>query len=102
MRLNIFYKYTGKLRTYMANNSGAVAIGELDDYHWLDLTAGKKIGRNFNLTTGIKNLLDVQRLNNSGQSGGTHSGGNSQPVSYGRSFFLSINYSLTIKQHDEH
>lgn len=102
LKLNLFYKYTGALKNYIGNDTNNLSVGRLADFHWIDLTFSKAIVKNLNITGGIKNLLNVQRLSNSSQSRGLHSGGASQPLSYGRSYFLSINYTLTIKEHDEH
>ncbi|MCI0750984.1 MAG: TonB-dependent receptor, partial [Flammeovirgaceae bacterium] len=98
LALNLFYKYNGKLRMYILNTDNSVAIGQLDAYHWLDFTVSKKLVKNFDLTTGVKNLLGVKQISNTSQNGTVHTNGSSQPVSYGRSFFMSINYSLTLKQ----
>ncbi|MGW8121046.1 TonB-dependent receptor plug domain-containing protein [Roseivirga echinicomitans] len=100
-KINVFYKYTGALRNYILSENTAgeqeVTIGEVEGYHWLDLTLSKALFTHFNMVLGARNLLDIQRINNSGISGGTHSGGATVPVSYGRSYFLKLNYNLKLK-----
>ncbi|WP_339695914.1 TonB-dependent receptor [uncultured Roseivirga sp.] len=100
-KINVFYKYTGGLRNYLFSEDSEgeqqVTIGEVEDYHWLDLTLSKTFFNHLYLVFGAKNLLDIQRINNSGVSGGTHSGGASVPVSYGRSYFIKLNYNLKLK-----
>ncbi len=100
-KINVFYKYTGALRNYIFSENTAgeqeVTIGEVEGYHWLDLTLSKTFFTHFDMVLGARNLLDIQRINNSGVSGGTHSGGASVPVSYGRSYFIKLNYNLKLK-----
>ena len=100
-RVNVFYKYTGRLRNYLLseNEQGEQVIntGEIEGYHWLDLTVSKKLFKALGMTFGIRNLLDIQRINNTGTSGNAHSGGPTVPVSYGRSYFIKLNYNLKIK-----
>ncbi|WP_323756748.1 TonB-dependent receptor [Roseivirga sp.] len=100
-KINVFYKYTGALRNYIFSEKTAgkqeVTIGEVEGYHWLDLTLSKTFFTHFDMILGARNLLDIQRINNSGVSGGTHSGGASVPVSYGRSYFIKLNYNLKLK-----
>ncbi|KYG78999.1 TonB-dependent receptor [Roseivirga echinicomitans] len=100
-KINVFYKYTGALRNYIFSENTAgeqeVIIGEVEGYHWLDLTLSKTFFTHFDMILGARNLLDIQRINNSGVSGGTHSGGASVPVSYGRSYFIKLNYNLKLK-----
>lgn len=99
--LNTFYKYTGRIQSYFTDtndqNEQVVSIGEISGYHLLDLTAIHSFNSHFDLTLGVRNALDITRINNSGLSGGAHSGGPTVPVSYGRSYFLKLSYNLNLK-----
>ncbi|GAB5523772.1 MAG: hypothetical protein Roseis2KO_16440 [Roseivirga sp.] len=99
-RLNLFYKYSGRLQSYITstNESGdaEISTGKIDGYHWLDLNASRSVTQRLKLSLGVKNLLDIQQINNSGVASGTHSGGVSVPISYGRSYFIKLNYNLKI------
>lgn len=99
--INLFYKYTGKLQSYLTdtNDQGEdiISIGEIEGYHWLDATINKSFGKNFEILFGARNLLNVERVNNSGVSGSAHSGGSSVALSYGRSYFLKLSYNLSLK-----
>lgn len=95
VKLNFFYKYTGPLKSYIASGN-AITTGILEDYHWADLTASRKLFKKVDATMGVKNLFNVTRISNSNPGSGTHSG-ESQPLSYGRSYFISFNYSLNIQ-----
>lgn len=92
--LSAFYKYTGKRSVYEYVNS-EITLAERDAFHWLDLTASQKITKELTITAGAKNLLDVTRLQNTSQDlGGAHSTGGPIPMSYGRSFFVGLNFQL--------
>lgn len=99
--INLFYKYTGKLQSYFTDTNhqdeDIISIGEIEGYHWLDATINKSCGKNFELLLGARNLLNVERVNNSGVSGSAHSGGSSVALSYGRSYFLKLSYNLSLK-----
>lgn len=48
------------------------------------------------LTTGARNILNVQAVRQSGAGGGAHSGGGgSAPISPGRSFFLRLQFEVS-------
>lgn len=98
---NAFYKYTDRVQSYFTEindqNEQIISIGEISDYHWLDATIVHPFKKAFELTFGIRNILNVTRINNSGLSGGAHSGGTTRPISYGRSYFLKLNYNLNLK-----
>lgn len=100
LRINLFYKYSGKLQSYINTSDGngneEITVGKIDDYHWLDLNFSHAVTQRIQLSLGAKNLLNIQRINNSGVTGGTHSGGPNLPVSYGRSYFIKLNYNLKI------
>ncbi|MFN3840168.1 MAG: TonB-dependent receptor plug domain-containing protein [Cyclobacteriaceae bacterium] len=98
--LDVFlsYKFTGKTPFYEIVNENGSQVPRLvkqDAFSWADLSAVKQFGKHFSLTTGIRNLFDVTAVNNTSVSSGIHSGGGSRPIGYGRSYFLSIQYSLS-------
>uniref|UniRef100_UPI00404722AD TonB-dependent receptor plug domain-containing protein n=3 Tax=Roseivirga sp. TaxID=1964215 RepID=UPI00404722AD len=99
--LSLFYKYTGRVQAYFTDtndqNEQVTSIGEIKGYHWVDATAVHSINKAFDLAFGARNLLNIKQVNNSGISGGAHSGGASVPVSYGRSYFLKLSYKLNLK-----
>lgn len=99
-RLNLFYKYSGRLQSYIASTSesgdASITTGKIDGYHWLDFNTSRSVTKRLELSLGVKNLLDIQRINNSGVASGTHSGGANVPISYGRSYFIKLNYNLKI------
>jgi len=99
-RLDVFfnYKFTGKTPFYeVVNESGntVARLAEQAAYHWADLSLVKQAGKNLALTAGVRNLFDVTAINSTSVASGVHNGGSSRPIGYGRSYFFSINYSLT-------
>ncbi len=101
--LGLFYKYTGKRTAYQAetesNGDVKVSLTEVAAYHWADFTITQKITSALQMSTGVKNLLNVARLNNSGTSGTSgHSVSGPVPMSYGRSYFVGLTYNLISKK----
>lgn len=98
--LDIFlnYKFTGKTPFYeIVNENGTPVprLAEQDAFSWADLSVVKQFGKHISLTAGIRNVFDVVAVNNTSVASGVHSGAGARPVGYGRSYFFSINYSLT-------
>ena len=96
-KISLFYKYTGKRPSYetttATDGTTTVRLTETASYQWADLTINKSITKYVTLNTGIKNLFNITRLNNtSGDVGGSHSTGGAVPLSYGRSYFLGLNF----------
>ncbi len=95
-RLNLFYKYSGKLLSFTAISDVEYAQVEIGDYHTLDIS----IARDFfddmiTLTLGAKNLFDVIDVEQVGVAGGVHSSaGGSNPVSWGRTLTLSLRLNI--------
>lgn len=97
--LSAYYKYTGVTPYYeiiTQNGSEEVSLSKISAYHWADITLQKDILKNFIVTTGVRNVFDVVNINNtSTTSAGVHSSGGSRPVGYGRSYFISLTYSIS-------
>ncbi|MBX2930709.1 MAG: TonB-dependent receptor [Chitinophagaceae bacterium] len=89
--VGLYYKFTGKIPTYILDANNDIVLSQRDAFHWADLTASKQIFKYFTLQGGIKNLFDVTRLsNNISSSGSAHVQGGSMNYAYGRSYFLGI------------
>ncbi len=96
---SLYYKYTGKRSNYeVATVDGEVVtrLASRDAFHLADLSITKRITSNLDLSAGIKNLFDLTDVRNSSlNTGGAHGGGAMVPMSFGRSYFLSLNFHLT-------
>jgi outer membrane receptor for ferrienterochelin and colicins len=98
--ISLFYKFTGKQPSYQSvvTESGIqTRLSETSGFHTSDLTFNKVFYKNFSFLTGVKNLFNVTRVNNTAvDSGGAHSGGGGAvPMSFGRSYFLGLTAQLT-------
>ena len=98
LSVSAFYKYTGKRARIFQDIDGNLVEGKVDDYHNLDLSVMKSFFKErLSFTLGGRNLFDVTNITTSGSTGdGVHSSaGSSIPVSWGRTFFVKINYSIS-------
>lgn len=90
----LFYKLNGAAPQFVGSDTGT-EIRYLPVYHMMDLTVSKRF---FNsrvyLAVGAKNILDVTNIGFENSSGGVHSGGGMSPVSWGRTFFVSLKYQI--------
>lgn len=90
-QVGLFYKYNGKLPSYLLDANGDILLSKIDAYHWADITVTKKAGKYLNVQAGAKNLFDVKRVQNSATVGGSaHSTGGPVLTGYGTSFFAGI------------
>lgn len=93
--VSVHYKYTGKTPFYTFDVDGAVAVNEAEAFHWIDVNLQKSLFKRFNVSGGVRNALDVTRINNAAINGGpVHGGGASQPIGYGRSYYVGLTYKL--------
>ncbi|MCJ8153814.1 TonB-dependent receptor [Chryseobacterium sp. SSA4.19] len=99
----LYYKYTGKQRRYThrgeKNNPtdpGQYILGEIGDFNMLNFTVSQPFFKNhFEISAGVKNILDVTSVNNTIQSGNSHNAAaNQQNLFYGRSYFARLNYNF--------
>ncbi|HRP89019.1 MAG TPA: TonB-dependent receptor [Edaphocola sp.] len=97
-KLNLFYKFTGKRTSYVAlgekNGVMELALGTRSAYSTIDFNIQQEIAKGLNVFFGVRNLLDVTDIQNSLPSGGSHSGVSNIPFSYGRSYFVTLNYNF--------
>ena len=96
--ISLFYKYQGEQRNFGIDETGDVIEQHLGSYHMADLSIIRTFwNKKLSVSTGLKNLFNVQNIPSS-SSAGTHSGGgNSSPFGMGRMIFLKLNLSLHAK-----
>jgi outer membrane receptor for ferrienterochelin and colicins len=93
MSLRVDHRYVGRRDRYQLSTSGDLNRGFIGDYHLLHLTLRQQLWNNrISLTTGVKNLLNRDRVPITGNaSGGAHAGGEGgQLIDFGRNFFLGL------------
>lgn len=99
MRFSLFYKYTGKLPGYFLDENENVVQSFLDDYHMMDFTMSKSCWKKrINISTGVKNILNVRNLNAVSSSTGHSGGSGNVPLSTGRLYFLGIDFNFNSKK----
>ena len=96
--INLFYKFNGKRPGYevrsVAEAETSITRTSIDVYHLADLTLNKSLTAALSVTGGIRNLFGITQIQNSANGeGAAHATETGQiPVSYGRSFFLGLNF----------
>ncbi|HEY9046057.1 MAG TPA: TonB-dependent receptor [Ohtaekwangia sp.] len=97
--VSFYYKFTGRRLIYETaevDNETVTHLARRSSFNMADLTASKKITHNLDVIAGVRNILDITSIQNSSlDTSGAHSTGGPVPVSYGRSYFLSMNFHLT-------
>ena len=94
--ITLNYKYNGAVPGFTVDDEGTVTETKIEAYHMVDLAFTKNLWKKrLLLTFGGKNLLDVQNIQSTSATGGTHNtSSGSTPVSWGRTFFTSIKLNL--------
>lgn len=94
----LYYKMTGSLPGYETTNDSEGNANtteiQLDGYQWMDFSIRKEFKHGVSINLGARNLFDVKQINSTTSSGGAHGGGTSQPIGYGRSYFIGIQYQF--------
>jgi outer membrane receptor for ferrienterochelin and colicins len=99
----LYYKYTGEQKRYThqgekdnPTDPGQYILGEIGDFNMLNFTVSQPFFNNhFEISAGVKNILDVTNVSNTIQSGNSHNAAASQQnLFYGRSYFARLNYNF--------
>ncbi|WP_185968946.1 TonB-dependent siderophore receptor [Carboxylicivirga sp. M1479] len=91
----IDYKYNGELPFFFTDADGEINEGFQAAYHTMNASLSKSFfKRKLLMTAGAKNLFDVTSVNRISGGGSAHSSGGNVPISYGRSFFISLTYKF--------
>ncbi len=96
IRLTADYKYNGKLPFfYTDNNDNQIKEGKQDAYQTMNASLSRSfLKHQLEVIVGAKNIFDITTVKRNGAGGGAHAGSTGTPVSYGRSFFININYKF--------
>lgn len=102
-KFSLFYKYTGSRPQYVTGTTttgqDALYIANTAAYHLADLTANTTVNKYITVTAGVKNIFDVNNVNNTAASSGSiHNSAGAVAISYGRSYFLGLNLQWNRKQ----
>ena len=92
MDVNFFYKLNGR-KPFYALNSNQEAVQVIQKgYQLADFIVNKKF-KIIRISSGVKNIFNIDRINSSIATGGVHSSNNSRSIASGRSFFVGINFN---------
>jgi len=99
VRLVAFYKYNGSMAQFGLDAYGNLVDQRLGDYHLLDLSANKAFWQGkLNLTAGLKNLLGVTDVlqSGTGTDGLVEGTGDisAVPIAWGRTAFIKASFNL--------
>lgn len=99
-RLTVHHRWHSDQVNYAIDSDGNVGQQTIAGYHWWDVSVQQALWANrLQVTAGIRNIGDVQRLAVEGvaNGGGAHSGGaaGSQLLSQGRTYFVQLNWKLS-------
>ncbi|HMN90686.1 MAG TPA: TonB-dependent receptor [Saprospiraceae bacterium] len=100
LRTAFFIRYNDKfIRFYQTvNQEGNTVVAQAiqDGFTLADLTLTKAFWKNrLQLTSGVRNLLDIRNVNTIGTQGSAHSGdGSSSPIATGRNYFARLRWQL--------
>ena len=97
----IYYKYNGESRVYKmvsqdTSGNAVYEIGKIGSFNMLNATISQPFFNNhFEITAGVKNILDVKQITNTTNTGDAHNAAASlMNMFYGRSFFARLIYNL--------
>jgi len=101
-KFNLLYKYTGKKPQYVygtnSSSQPVLYIANISSFNWADATATTVVNKFVTVTGGVKNIFNINNINNTATSSGSiHSGAGPVPVSYGRSYFIGLNFQWNKK-----
>ncbi len=92
---SVYFKYNGKLPGYKLNNDGTITQFSNDSYRFLDAIIRKGFFKNkFFAGAGVKNILNVTKVNAFTQGSAHSTSADEQSVGTGRSWFLKLQYAI--------
>lgn len=93
---NADYKYNGSLPFFYTDDEDQlIKEGKQEAYQMMNASVSRNFFKHqLRVIVGAKNLFNVTTVKRVGANGQTHSGSSGTPVSYGRSFFVSLNYRI--------
>jgi outer membrane receptor for ferrienterochelin and colicins len=100
-RVNLFYKYYGKVTQYIKDEEDETRITEswIDHYQMMDLTVNRPFwNEQIMLALGIKNILNYKQIEQYGSMGTSvhgSSGDGVQDISWGRSYFIKVSFRFS-------
>lgn len=96
LQLNSFFNYQSSLTNITVSEEGELLESKIQSYTLIDLMLNKGFfNKKIQINTGCKNILNIQNLQISGNSGGTHSSNaGTTSMAMGRYWLFSVNYNF--------
>jgi len=92
---SVYCKYTGRVPFVAPGDTGNI-IAKYHTYSWADMSVQKEVLKDVTVTVGVKNVTDVKSIGSSSLApGSAHSGGGSQAIGAGRSYFIDLIYTFS-------
>lgn len=97
IRMNTFYKYTGKLPQISLDADGNIYETYIQSYNNLEVSFNRSFFKDrFKVVLGAKNLFNNTTLpSTTANPGAVHSGGGDIPIGWGRTFFMKVSYNFS-------
>lgn len=90
---NVYYKFTGITPRYVQGTS-EVYLAETEAYHWADFSLQKTFLNKLSAVAGSRNLFNVTQILSTAVNAGAHGGGGANPLSSGRSYYVTLTYNF--------
>lgn len=96
IRFSSDYKYNGSLPFFYTDAiDNLIKEGKQEPYQIMNVSVSRTfLKHQLQVIAGAKNLFDVTTVQRVGEGGTSHGGSGGTPVSWGRSFFVSLNYKF--------
>jgi outer membrane receptor for ferrienterochelin and colicins len=99
LKLALFYKFNGRLQSYVLREDGTVGTQRTAAYQIADCSLSRSFWKGaFSVGLGAKNLLGVTQVAANIDTGAHGNGGNQMQVGTGRSYFLQLGLQIQSKQ----
>lgn len=99
IRISVFNKYNGKLKTPYLDTDGSFKQTTVNPYNLVDITLGRSFWKDrIAVSAGVKNVSNVVNVNTSGGVAGVHtSATNDLSIGWGRSYFVALKWNMNIE-----
>lgn len=96
LNFSLFYKYTGRVQSYLKQEDGAIFTFRQASYSMLDFNLQRFFWKKrISIALGGKNMLNVTTIATSAVATGAHTAsGNATPIGWGRSFYVRISFTF--------
>lgn len=99
IQFTAFYKYTGRVLTYLQTEDEEPIITFMNDYQMLDVNATRECwNKKIIVSIGAKNLFNVQQVGTENSTGTHTSSSTSTPIGWGRSVYIKLQVNLHSKK----